>query len=155
MEKFSPPKTVGCRTIQSILSGKDLVEPAPKPKASFTIRTNDDLVVLYRPDEGNEQYKYITGKSSDGKTYVGIMSFGDIHKHEDILNAVTRQFNVKLEDVRGGWVMISSDLVLIYGHSTYYPQSDHKTVELAMKTLLPEMANFDFSIESSKPSLMS
>jgi hypothetical protein len=155
MEKRSSPDVRRPREIQALLLDRVLDEPAQKAKCLSATRMNDDMVLSFRHDPKNLQYKYVTGKASDGKTYIGIMPFGDIHKHEDILNALMNQFNVKLDNVKGGWAMISNEEILLFGHSTYYPQSDHETVENAIRRLMPEMSHFDIGIESFRPSPLS
>jgi len=148
-ERKSPPRSVGLRVMKVYLSDKAMVEPAPRPGILSAIRTNDDMVLLFRHDPDNEQYKYITGTAGNGKKFIGIMPFGEIKEHQDIAMAVSKRFDVELRDINGGWVMISDDFILIHGSSMRYPKTDHEGVEKAIRRLMPEMENF---IIMAKPS---
>jgi len=141
--------------MQAFLLDRVLEDRAPRPKSISMIRMNDDMVLLFNHNPEMEQYKYITGKASNGKTYIGIMPFGEVYNHGQIVNAIMKQFDAELADVKGGWAMFSGDLVIIYGHSTYYPQADHETVEKAIKSFIPEIDPLNITIKPSKLSPLS
>jgi hypothetical protein len=150
----SPPKSCESRAMKVILMDKVLEEPAPRIRTLSALRRNNDMVLLFQHDPKKEDYKYITGKASDGKTCVGIMPLGDIKNHEEIVNAMTRQFSVNITNVKAGWVLILEDSAFVHGNSTRYRENDHETVKKALKSLMPEMRDFSVVAELPKAELL-